>query len=66
MMHATSWQHDDILEVRFSDKPVAREASESRHVYKSYADDGELVAVVFLDAVNEGYSTPAANGRRPA
>ena len=47
MMHATYWKDDDILEVRFSDKP-------------------KLVAVVFLDAVKEGYFTPEANGRKAA
>lgn len=61
MRHATYWNDDDILELRFSEKPIAREASESWHVHKSYAADGELVAVVFLDAVKEGYFTPAAN-----
>lgn len=66
MMHATYWKDDDILEVRFSDKGIAREASESWHVHKSYAADGELVAVVFLEAVKEGYFTPAANGRKAA
>ncbi len=66
MMHATYWKDDDILEVRFSDKLIAREASESWHVHKSYAVDGELIAVVFLDAVKEGYFTPAANGRKAA
>lgn len=66
MMHATYWKDDDILEVRFSEKPIARETSENWHVHKSYAADGELVAVVFLDAVKEGYFTPAANGRRAA
>lgn len=66
MMHATYWKDDDILEVRFSDKAVAREVSEGWHVHKSYAADGELVAVVFLDAVKEGYFTPSANGRKAA
>jgi hypothetical protein len=66
MMHATYWKDDDILEVRFSDKPIALESSESWHIHKSYAADGELVAVVFLDAVKEGYFTPAANGRKAA
>ena len=28
MMHATYWNDDDILEVRFSDKPITREVSE--------------------------------------
>jgi hypothetical protein len=66
MIHATYWPEDDILEVRFSDKPIAREVSESWHVHKSYAADGELVEVVFLDAVKEGYFTPAAEGRKAA
>jgi len=35
-------------------------------VHKSYAEDGELVCVVFLDAVKEGYFTPEANGRKAA
>ena len=65
-MHATYWTDDDILEVRFSDKLIAREASENWHIHKSYAADGELVAVVFLDAVKEGYFTQAANGRKAA
>ena len=66
MMHATYWNEDDILEVRFSDKPIAREVSENWHVHKSFAADGELVVVVFLDAVKEGYFTPSANGRKAA
>ncbi|MHB8742681.1 MAG: DUF2283 domain-containing protein [Sulfuricaulis sp.] len=66
MTHATYWPQDDILEVRFSDKPIARETSESWHIHKSYAEDGELVAVVFLDAVKEGYFTPSADGQKAA
>ena len=65
-MRATYWKDDDILEVRFSDKAIAREVSENWHVHKSYAADGELLAVVFLDAVKEGYFTPSANGRKAA
>jgi len=34
-MHATYWKDDDLLEVRFSDKPIAREVSESWYVHKS-------------------------------
>lgn len=66
MIHVTYWNEDDILEVRFSSKSIAREVSEDWHVHKSYAADGELVAVVFLDAVKEGYFTPAANGKKAA
>ena len=63
MMHATYWKDDDILEVRLSDKPISRETSERWHVHKSYSDDGEFVAVIFLDAVKEGYFTTEAQGR---
>ena len=66
MIHATYWNEDDILEVQFSDQPIAREVSENWHVHKSYTANGELVAVVFLDAVKEGYFTPSANGRKAA
>lgn len=66
MIHATYWPDDDILEVRFSDKPIVREVSESWHVHKSYAADGDLVEVVFLDAVKEGYFTPTGEGRKAA
>lgn len=65
-MHVTYWPEDDILEVRFSDKPIAREVSENWHVHKSYATDGDLVEVVFLDAVKERYFTPAADGQKAA
>ena len=65
-MHATYWKDDYILDVRCSDKPISREASESWHIHTSYAADGELIAVVFIDAVKEGYFTPEANGRKAA
>jgi len=66
MICTTYWKEDDILEVRFSDKPITREVSENWHVHKSYAEDGELVCIVFLDAVKEGYFKQSANGRKAA
>lgn len=66
MSHVTYWPEDDILEVRFSDKHITRETSESWNIHKSYAEDGELVEVVFLDAVKEGYFDPSADGHRAA
>jgi hypothetical protein len=66
MNHARYWPEDDILQVRFSDKPIARETSENWNVHKSYAEDGELVEVVFLGAVKEGYFDPSADGKRVA
>lgn len=65
-MHVTYWPEDDILEVRFSDKPIVREVPENWHVHKSYAADGDLVEVVFLDSVKERYFTPAADGQKAA
>jgi len=59
-MRATYWRDDDILELHLSEKPVTREVSQNWHVHKSYAADGELVAVIFLEAVKEGYfASPA-------
>ena len=42
MIHAASWKDDDILEVRVSDKPVAREISENWHIHKRYGADGRV------------------------
>lgn len=64
MNHARYWPDDDILQVRISGKPIDRETSENWNIHKSYAEDGELVEVVFLDAVKEGYFDPAADGTR--
>lgn len=66
MRYARYRPEDDILQVRVSDKPIARESSESWYVHMSYAEDGELVEVVFLDAVKEGYFDPAVDGKRVA
>ncbi len=66
MNHASYWPEDDILQVHFSDKPITRETSVNWNVHKSYAEDGELVEVVFLDAVKEGYFNPSADGKRVA
>lgn len=66
MIHATYWPEDDILKVQFSDKPIAREVSDNWNIHKSYAEDGDLVEVVFLDAVKEGYFDPAADGQKVA
>ncbi|MFA7592490.1 MAG: DUF2283 domain-containing protein [Thiohalobacteraceae bacterium] len=62
MIHATYWPEDDILEVHFCDKPIAREASRNWNVYKSHAEDDQLVEVAFLDAAKEGYFDPSADG----
>ena len=45
---------EDILVIRFSDKPVVREVSENWHTHISYADDGSIVEIVVLDARANG------------
>lgn len=66
MAHVSYWPEDDILKVRLSDKSITRETSKNWNVHKGFAEDGELVEVVFLDAVQEGYFDPAADGQQVA
>lgn len=68
MIHATYWPEDDILEVRLSEKSIARETPEHWNVHKSYAEDGELVEIVFLDAVKQisGQGSTEEVGTGPA
>lgn len=56
-MKTTYYQDDDILEIRLSDKPVAREQSQEWNVHVSYAADGSIVEIVILDAVKNGVLT---------
>jgi len=45
---------DDILEIRISDKAVAREVSHGWNVNISYAEDGSVVEIVLLEAMEKG------------
>lgn len=45
---------DDILRLRVSDKPIAREISQGWNTNVSYAEDGSIVEIVLLDAKKEG------------
>jgi len=66
-MKTTYYPQDDILEIHFSDKPVAREVSQDWNVNLSYAEDGSLVEVVILDAVKAGLIPfESGEGRRSA
>lgn len=53
-MKAVYHPQDDILVLRFSDKPIVRETSQDWNVNLSYADDGSVVEMVILDAVASG------------
>jgi hypothetical protein len=66
-MKTTYYPQDDILEIHFSDKPIAREISQDWNVNLSYAADGSLVEVVILDAVKAGLIPfESGEGRRSA
>ena len=49
-MHPTNFDEDDILVIRLSDKPIAREVSQNWNTHISYAEDGSVVEVVLLEA----------------
>jgi uncharacterized protein YuzE len=50
----TYYPDDDILVVRLSDAPVAREVSQSWNVNISYDADGRIVQIVVLEAKAHG------------
>jgi hypothetical protein len=54
-MKTVYYPQDDILEIRFNDKPVAREVSQDWNVNLSFAGDGSLVEMVILDAAASGF-----------
>ena len=60
-MRATYYPQDDILEIRFSEKPISREVSQDWNINLSYAGDGTVVELVILDAVKAGFM-PFASG----
>lgn len=50
----TYFDDDDILVMRLSDKPVAREVSQDWHTHVSFAEDGSVVETVILEAAKIG------------
>ena len=63
-MKAIYFPQDDILEMRFSDKPIAHETSQDGNVNISYAADGSIVELVILDAVRSGFMPFESSSRR--
>ena len=53
-MKSTYFENDDILQIYVSDKPITRETSQGWNINISYAEDGSIVEIVWLDAKNEG------------
>ncbi len=64
-MKTIYYPQDDILEIRFSDKPIARETSQNWNVNVSFAEDGSIVEMVILEAVKSGFM-PFESGERKA
>jgi hypothetical protein len=54
-MNTTYYPQDDILEIRFSEKPISREVSQDWNINVSFAEDGSIVEMVILDAVKAGF-----------
>jgi len=54
-MNTTYYPHDDILEIRFSEKPISREVSQDWNINVSFAEDGTIVEIVILEAVKAGF-----------
>ena len=54
-MRTTYFPQDDILEIHFSDKAIAREVSQDWNVNISFAEDGSIVGIVILEAVKAGF-----------
>ena len=65
-MKTIYFPQDDILEMRFSDKPITRETSQDWNVNVSYAEDGSIVELVILDAVKSGFMPFESTGDRRA
>lgn len=53
-MRTTYYDEDDILSIRLSDKPIAREVSQDWNTHISYAEDGSTVEIVLLEARANG------------
>jgi hypothetical protein len=56
-MRATYFEGDDIVQIRVSDKPITRGASQDWHTHINYAEDNSIVEMVLLDSKKEGLLT---------
>ena len=53
-MRTTYYDEEDILVLHLSDKPIVREASQDWNTHISYAADGTIVEMVFLEVSEQG------------
>jgi uncharacterized protein YuzE len=45
---------NDIFQIQLSNKPIVREVSPGWHTHFSYAEDGSMVELIYLDAKKVG------------
>ena len=62
-MHTTYFDEDDILVIRLSDKPIAREVSQNWNTHISYAEDGNAVEVLLESCANGAYPLEVQHAR---
>lgn len=65
-MQVVYYDADDILHMKFNDKPITREVSRDWNVTISYAADGDVVEVVVLDAKESGLYAILTEQRKAA
>ena len=65
-MKSTYDPDDDILYLRFNDKPIAREVSHGWNVNIAYAADGDIVEMTILEAREAGLYPIATEARKAA
>ena len=65
-MKATYLLDDDILYLRFNDKPIAREVAHGWNINVGYATDGDMVEMTVLDARAAGLYPIATDTRQAA
>ena len=53
-MRTTYYDDEDTLVLHLSDKPIVRETSQDWNTHISYAADGTIVEMVFLEASKQG------------
>ncbi len=53
-MNTKYYEDNDILALKLSDQPIAREASQGWNINISYDKDGNIVQIVILEAQEKG------------
>ncbi len=65
-MKTIYYPEEDILYLRFNDKPIVREVSHGWNVNMAYAADEDLLEMTILDAQKEGMYPIQTEGKKAA